>query len=176
MLEDVIYRAAVWGRNVEEVDELIELLMESYQGKNRRLQLHKQFSDQPFEKDVAETGNINFVKNWEKITLLRNKRLHGTENSKDSLSRNLIISTINDGLDAFQQISNKYTRHDHEYKHPFDYRTEVDNKELFASLLENMTQKAAIPSERDLKKWGKWRERVLSSGYKLYIPPKNNKK
>lgn len=172
LLDDLLSIAALYDRYYDEVDYLFELLMDSYQGKKRKLILYSHFGDNSFEKEVKETGNNNFMDHWDQITEIRNSRIHGDFYQKHRLTKEQVMKVITEGLDVFYKLSNKYKRRAHEYKHQYDFaRDESDFVNTIGGL--NLEKKEKLPTKKDLQKLNRWRQVILSSGFKLYDPPKN---
>lgn len=168
LLDELLAITALYDRYYDEVNYLFDLLMDSYQGKNRKLQLFGHFADTSFEREAKETGNPKFFDHWGNVTYVRNNLVHGKKRLKKQLTKEQIETVIKEGLEVFSSLSNKYVRREHEYKRLYDYAIELKGREnppidLFLG---------KKPSKKDLKKLGKWRELILSSGVKLFEPPR----
>jgi hypothetical protein len=108
LLERLIYTVAVEDLLYDEVGHLIELLLDTNQGRARRLQLYKHLAYASFEEEAYETGCGQFMKHWNEIAEIRNKSLHGDLKESQTIAPSLIETTISESLRVFSMLHNKY--------------------------------------------------------------------
>ena len=108
LLERLIYTVAAEDLLYDEVGHLIELLLDTNQGRARRLQLYKHLAYASFEAEAKETGYRQFMKHWNEIAETRNKSLHGDLKGSQKTKPSLIETTISESLKVFSMLHNKY--------------------------------------------------------------------
>ena len=143
LLERLIFLTALQDLSAEEVDFYINLLLESYQGKSRRLQLFNKLAENSFEVEARVTGNKNFIKHWNNITKARNKLIHGGHQTHMEVTPNQINTIVEESLDVFHKIHNKYNQYTRSYAYYVNENKTTINK----------------PSDKDIFKLNKWLKR-----------------
>lgn len=108
LLERLLFTMAIENMSWEAVGHLIDYLLESNQGRTKRLHLYRRLGYSSFEKESQETGNKNFYSNWNTIAETRNKLIHGNLRNRAELTQALVDSTISEGLQVFSTLHNKY--------------------------------------------------------------------
>lgn len=108
LLEKQLFIMAMEGLVSEEVEHLINALLDSNQGKSRRLSLYHRLGYGSFTNEAKQLGYPKFVAQWNKLTAIRNKSVHGNVQQKIELTPAFVNKLIDDGLDVFSRLHNKY--------------------------------------------------------------------
>jgi len=143
MLENLLNLIFYLDGNYEEVGYLVYLLLDSYQGRSRRLLLFKKLNGRSFGAEAKDTGNRNFMKHWEDITQKRNVLVHGAEKHQKEVTPKQVATIIDEALDVFFKIHNKNNIESFEYDSYVNEKTVVAKK----------------PSKEDLRKLFRWMNR-----------------
>jgi hypothetical protein len=116
LLEKLIYIVAFEDQLPEEIRHLIELLLESNLGRERRLKLFQKLGYDSFEGHSRELGYKDFPNHWGQIVKIRNKIVHGKLEGEYELPPNLVNITINEAIEVFSKIHNIYNLETIRYK------------------------------------------------------------
>ncbi len=108
LLERLLFKMALEDMSYDEVGHLIEYLLDSNQGRTKRIQLYKQLGHASLEKESSEVGYKLFYTHWQKISDVRNKSVHGDLNVAKKLTPTLVETTISESLAVFSRLHNKY--------------------------------------------------------------------
>ncbi len=108
LLERLLFKMAIENLLYDEVGHLIEYLLDSNQGRSKRLQLYKRLGYGSFEKEAKESGYNHFLKHWNEIAEIRNKSVHGDIKEGTKLKSSLVETTISESLAVFSRLYNKY--------------------------------------------------------------------
>jgi hypothetical protein len=108
LLERLLFTMAMKNLLYEEVTHLIEPLLDTNQGRTKRLQLYKQLGDGPFDKESTEVGYHEFPKHWNEIAEIRNRSVHGSIEEGKRLTSSVVKTTIYEALAVFSRLHNKY--------------------------------------------------------------------
>ena len=108
LLERLIYIVAIENFLYEEVEHFIELLLDTNQGRARRIELYKHLAYDSFEVEARKVGYNQFMEHWNTIAEIRNKILHGNLKMSQDVDRYLIETTISEALPVFSVLNNKY--------------------------------------------------------------------
>lgn len=145
LFEDLLILILYIDLNFHETGFVVDLLLDSFQGKSRRLQLYKKYVGISFSKEAIDTGNKNFFNNWERISSIRNKKIHGLDKNQLEISPKFIKTIVSEALDVFYKLHNKYNRE----TFFFDYYT---NKKIAIP---------KTPSREDIRKLSRWMNRKV---------------
>jgi hypothetical protein len=107
LLERLLFTMAIEDLLYDEVGHLIEYLLDSNQGRSKRLQLYKRLGYGSFEKEAKESGYSRFFKHWNEIAEIRNKSVHGEIKEGTKLKSSLVEATISESLAVFSSLNNK---------------------------------------------------------------------
>jgi len=108
LLERIIYLMALEDLLSQEVDILIEVLLNTNQGRDRRLRLFNHLGYGSFSEHTTELGYKNFLKHWNEIVDIRNKCVHGKIDAGKELTHDMVQMIIDESLAVFSGLSNKY--------------------------------------------------------------------
>jgi hypothetical protein len=135
LLERVIFIMAIENFDYIEVGHLVDLLIDTYQGRMKRLQLYKRLGYGTFAEHLKEIGHKEFLKHWDEIAEIRNASVHGQLNAGQKITHELVKITISEALEVFSKLYNKFNS-------TWAHKMYVDDH------------------EKDLEKLGIWKERV----------------
>lgn len=116
LLERLLFTMAIEDMLYDEVGHLIEYLLDSNQGRTKRIQLYKRLGYGSFEEESSEVGYRLFPQHWAEITQVRNKSVHGDLKEGAKLKSALVETTINEALAVFSELHNKYNAYGISYK------------------------------------------------------------
>lgn len=116
LLERLLFTMAIENMLYEEVGHLIEYLLDSNQGRTKRIQLYKRLGYGSFEKESSEVGYKLFLKHWAEISGIRNKSVHGNLKEGIKLKSALVETTISEALAVFSRLHNKYNAYGIHYQ------------------------------------------------------------
>jgi len=116
LIERLIFTVAMEDLLYDEVGHLIELLLDTNQGRVRRLQLYNHLGYGSFEKESKEIGHKDFLKKWDQIAEIRNKCVHGDLKESPQITPLLVETIINEALAVFSKLNNKYNVESLSYK------------------------------------------------------------
>lgn len=153
MLERLLFTMAIEGMWHEDVEHLIVYLINSNQGRAKRIQLYKRLGYDSFDKEASDIGYKLFLKHWTEIAEIRNKSVHGKLTEGTKLKSSLVEITISEALAVFSKLHNKYNV----YSIPYQVATEKI-KDIV------VTEKIKIFEEerrKDMEKLRRWKEQVL---------------
>lgn len=108
LLERLLFTMAIEDLLYDEVGHLIEYLLNSNQGRSKRLQLYRRLGYGSFEKEAKEVGFSQFLKHWNEIAEIRNKSVHGDIKEGMKLKSSIVEITISESLAVFSRLHNKY--------------------------------------------------------------------
>lgn len=120
LLERLLFTMAIEDMLYDEVVHLIEYLLDSNQGRTKRIQLYKRLGYGSFEKEASEVGYKLFLKHWAEIAEVRNKSVHGDLKEGTKLKSALVDTTITEALAVFSRLHNKYNAYGISYKIAID--------------------------------------------------------
>ncbi len=110
LLEHLIFKMAIEDLLYEEAGHLVELLLDAYQGRSRRLQLFAKVGYGSFREETTELGHCGFLGHWDEIAEARNKTVHGDPKFARTVTPQLVECTIGEGLEVFSKLNNRYAR------------------------------------------------------------------
>jgi hypothetical protein len=116
MLENIISTFLLPDIMPEHVSITImtDALLDGYQGRNRLLSLFKKLEYGSFPESAKQFGKPNFMKQWDRIALRRNKFVHGKllkEAEQEDDSDNINIEEfIQDSFYVFKEINNRFIK------------------------------------------------------------------
>jgi hypothetical protein len=116
LLERLLFSMAIENLLYYEAGHLVEALLDSNQGRERRLQLYNRLGYGSFEKETREVGCKNFSKHWDEIAKFRNKIVHGDLKEGTKISKSLVEATITESLAVFSKLNNIYNKESTRYK------------------------------------------------------------
>jgi hypothetical protein len=108
LLERLLFTMAIENLLYHEVSHLIEHLLDTNQGRSKRLQLYNRLGYESFEKEAKEVGYSQFLKHWNEIAQIRNRSVHGDIEEGTRLKSSLVETTISESLEVFSRLNNKY--------------------------------------------------------------------
>lgn len=108
LLERLLFTMAIENMLYDEVGHLIEYLLDSNQGRTKRIKLYSRLGYGSFEKESSEVGYKLFLKHWAEIATIRNKSVHGDLKEGAKLKSSLVEITISEALAVFSKLNNKY--------------------------------------------------------------------
>ena len=117
LLEKLIYIMAIEDLSYEQADHLVECVLDTNQGRSRRLNLFKYFGYGSFNDHVSKIGYKKYMKKWEKIINIRNKSVHGEVKNLEKLSKNFLNNFIDESLDIFSTLNNIYNEESFTFKY-----------------------------------------------------------
>jgi hypothetical protein len=144
LLERLLFTMAIEDMLYDEVGHLIEYLLDSNQGRTKRIQLYKRLGFGSFEKESSEVGCKLFLKHWAEISAVRNKSVHGDLKEGTKLRSTLVETTITEALDVFSRLHNKYNAYGISYKVATDPIREFENEKA-----------------KEMEKLRKWKRQVI---------------
>jgi hypothetical protein len=101
---------------IEDISVIMDAMIEGYQGKSRMLILFSKLGYGTFHQAVKKIKKEKFLKNWETITEVRNKVVHGKFEDQDRISPDLVEEIIIDSLYVFSQLHNEYNINSIQYR------------------------------------------------------------
>jgi hypothetical protein len=132
LLEKLLFTMAIEDLSYHEVAHLIDYLLDSNQGRSKRLQLYQRLGYGSFEKEAKECGYSHFLKHWNEIAEIRNKTVHGDIEEGKKLKSSLVETTISESLAVFSRLENKYNKESQRYK------VATESKRIVAKDLERL--------------------------------------
>jgi len=126
LLEELLYTMAYFDLSFDEASILVDALIESHQGRNRMISLFKKIGYGSFHDSIKELGYSDFYRNWNKIVEIRNQVIHGNLEKGEEIDPVIIKSTIEDALELFSNLHNRYNEETIRYKYSVKTKKGID--------------------------------------------------
>lgn len=147
MLENLINLVFSLDEFYEEVYTYVNMLLDSYQGRSRRLLLFKKLNGRSFGVEANNSGNKNFMKHWDGLTNKRNKLVHGVSKEKIVVTPKQVSIIVDESLDVFNKLHNKINVESPSYHYSMEKGKSDSNK----------------PSSDDLHKLLRWMNKDIDT-------------
>lgn len=128
LLERLLFTMAIENLHYEEAGHLVEYLLDSNQGRARRVKLYSLLGYDSLQNESSEVGYESFMKHWNEIAEARNKSVHGDLKASTKLEAPLIELTITEALAVFSKLHNKYSSESLSYKVATDRKQEFQKE------------------------------------------------
>jgi hypothetical protein len=149
LLERLLFTVAIEDLSYDEVGHLIDYLLDSNQGRARRIKLYSRLGYGTLQEESDEVGYDSFMKHWDEIADVRNKSVHGDLKASTELNAPLVELTINEALAVFSKLHNKYNSESLTYKVAIERKLEFQKE--YANDLEKLRRwKRQVTGEIDL--------------------------
>ena len=147
LLENLLNSIIYLEGDYDEIGYLADLLIDSYQGKFRRLSLFKRINGRSFSAEAKDTGNKNFIKHWDEFSQKRNKLVHGIDYQNKEITHSQVVTIIDEALDVFYKLHNQFN------VESFSYNCYVNEG----------NHDVEKPSEEDIQKLSKWLNKKIDT-------------
>ena len=126
LLENLLTVMAYQDLLYDEAYMLVDALLDGYQGRSRMFTLYSKIGDGTFHDAVKNTGNNEFLSNWDTIVESRNNVVHGRLTDCKSITPELVEQTIADALYVFSKLHNQYNAESLQYRVALEKRKVVN--------------------------------------------------
>jgi hypothetical protein len=144
LLEHLLFTMAMLDRSFEETEFLVDLLLDTNQGRAKRLQLYKRLGSGSFKSEAQQIGFPHFLEQWDKLANIRNKSVHGDLQEGSKVNPQLIQNVLTDALAVFSKLHNEYNQYSIKYQVAMEPLVEFEKS-----------------ITKDLEKLKRWREQVV---------------
>lgn len=144
LLEQLLFIMAIEDLLYEEVGHLVEKLMDSNQGKSKRINLYRRLGYGSFSEESSALGYPSFLNDWDELTSVRNQCVHGKIPDKETITPKFTNKLIEDGLKVFSGLYNKYNMETIQFNVGLD---RYQQKKLDLDLLKNWIEGKPMNSE-----------------------------
>lgn len=146
LLERLLFTMAMLDRSFEETEFLVDLLLDTNQGRAKRLQLYRRLGSGSFKSEARQIGFPSFLEQWDKLANIRNKSVHGDLQEGSKVNPKLIQAALLDALAVFSRLHNEYNQYSIKYQVAMEPVLEFENNKT-----------------KDLEKLKRWREQVIGT-------------
>lgn len=143
LLEQLLFVMAIEDLSYEEAGHLVEKLLDSNQGKSRRLDLYSRLGYGSFSKEAKDLGYHSFLKEWDKLTMVRNQCVHGNIPKEITVTPTFTNKLIEDGMKVFSGLHNKYNEESLQFKIGLD---RYQQEKLDLDLLQHWKERKPLDS------------------------------
>ncbi len=126
LLEQIVTMMLYMDLPYEDAFPLVNIIIESHQGRSRLLSLYKRFGGTSFSERAKDVGYPGFMKEWDELVETRNKFVHGKAKELPLLERAKIETLVRDGFEVFRQVHNVENEWTFEHKDAAEQKAEKE--------------------------------------------------
>jgi hypothetical protein len=106
LLEEQVSALAYEEALIPEYSMLVDILLDTFQGRSRLLQLYNRLGFRKFSDDLRELNYLHFENDWKNLAEFRNKIVHGNPHVVQNIDESLLKRLLFESLKVFQLLNN----------------------------------------------------------------------